>query len=312
MQQPGRAEKPVNIYRNFAMDSSRWEKFTPRDGDIIIATPPKCGTTWTQMICALLIFQKTDFGRPLSDITPWLDMRMMRLDAILEEFESQTHRRFIKTHTPFDGLPYYENVTYLCVGRDPRDAFMSFDSHDRNISQEFKAKMLGALKPGDPRPAPPIKDLRERFRAWIVAPGTPESSDNPAMMPVQPFVKSFWDYRHLPNIHFVHYSDMKRDLGAEMRRIAKILGISVAEELWPRLIEAAQFESMKKKAGQFAPDAKVGIWRDDATFFNSGEVGQWQGVLGPEELELFSNTLRERLSPELARWIEHGSLEGMR
>lgn len=307
MQHPVRAEKPASIYRNFAMDSSRWEKFIPRDGDIIIATPPKCGTTWTQMICALLIFQKTDFGRPLSDITPWLDMQLTPLDAVIAEFESQSHRRFIKTHTPFDGLPYYSNVTYLCVGRDPRDAFMSFDNHDRNISQEFKIKMLAGLKPGDPMPAPPIKDLRERFRAWIVAPGTPESSDNPAMMPVQPYVKSFWDFRHLPNIHFLHYSDMKRDLGGEMRRIAKILGISVAEDLWPSLIEAAQFESMKKKADQFAPDAKVGIWRNDTDFFNKGETGQWQGVLGPEELELFSRTLRERLPPDLARWIEHGA-----
>ena len=27
------------------------------DGDIIVSTSPKCGTTWAQMLCALLIFQ---------------------------------------------------------------------------------------------------------------------------------------------------------------------------------------------------------------------------------------------------------------
>lgn len=37
-------------------DSSRWDGFKPRDGDVIISTPPKCGTTCIQMICALLIF----------------------------------------------------------------------------------------------------------------------------------------------------------------------------------------------------------------------------------------------------------------
>ena len=47
-------------YKNMMVDSGRWDSFKPRDGDIIISTPPKAGTTWTQMICALLIFQKTD------------------------------------------------------------------------------------------------------------------------------------------------------------------------------------------------------------------------------------------------------------
>ncbi|NQX94559.1 MAG: sulfotransferase domain-containing protein [Erythrobacter sp.] len=31
----------------------------------------------------------------------------------------------MKTHTPLDGLPYYPEAKYLCVTRDPRDAFMS-------------------------------------------------------------------------------------------------------------------------------------------------------------------------------------------
>ena len=48
-------------YTSIVCDSSRWDGFEFRDGDIIISTPPKCGTTWTQTICALLIFQTTTF-----------------------------------------------------------------------------------------------------------------------------------------------------------------------------------------------------------------------------------------------------------
>ncbi len=44
----------------------------PRYGDIIISTPPKCATTWTQTICALLIFQKTRFDRMLREISPFI------------------------------------------------------------------------------------------------------------------------------------------------------------------------------------------------------------------------------------------------
>ena len=43
-------------------------------GDIIISTPPKCGTTWVQMICALLILQEPELPLPLGTLSPWIDM----------------------------------------------------------------------------------------------------------------------------------------------------------------------------------------------------------------------------------------------
>lgn len=301
-----RSEKAPNVYRNIAMDSARWNKFRPRDGDIIICTPPKCGTTWMQMICAMLIFQKTVFERPLSDYTPWLDMLIAPVDEVMALFEAQTHRRFIKTHTPFDGLPYYSNVTYICIGRDPRDVFMSMDNQVHNANPEFMMKMAQNLRPGDRPPSAQEKDLRDRFRTWISASLTPETCDNPMAMPVPPFIKSFWDYRHLPQIAFVHYSDLQRDLGGEMRRIAKLLDIQVKDNLWPELIAAGQFESMKQNSAMLAPDAKTGIWKDTDRFFNKGETGQWRDVLGPDELAAYEKTLQSLQDPELARWIESG------
>ena len=44
-------------YEATVYDSSRWDGFELRPRDIIISTPPKCGTTWMQMICALLVLQ---------------------------------------------------------------------------------------------------------------------------------------------------------------------------------------------------------------------------------------------------------------
>ncbi|MGH3792933.1 MAG: hypothetical protein ACRDRU_08120 [Pseudonocardiaceae bacterium] len=57
-------------YRSFAADSIRWEGFPFRDGDIVISTPSKCGTTWTQMMCALLVFQTPDLPQPLIELSP--------------------------------------------------------------------------------------------------------------------------------------------------------------------------------------------------------------------------------------------------
>ena len=72
------------------------------------------------VVPALLVFQAPDLPAPLTTLSPWLDMAVRPVEQVHAHLEAQSHRRFIKTHTPFDGLPYDERVTYLCVGRDPR------------------------------------------------------------------------------------------------------------------------------------------------------------------------------------------------
>lgn len=295
-------------YRSFVMDSSRWDGFRPRDGDIIICTPPKCGTTWMQMICALLIFQKAEFDRPLSSYTPWLDMLIAPLDEVLENLENQKDRRFIKTHTPLDGLPYYENVSYICVGRDPRDAFMSMGAHQRNINPEAMIKLAENATHPAPPPAPAPKTPGEQFRKWIAATNQPEDPDDPLSSSVLHYAQTFWKFRHLPNILMVHYADLKADLGGEMRRIAEFLRIEVPDAKWPELVEAASFEYMKANADRLAPDAEAGIWQDNAGFFNKGQSGQWGDVLGAEEMEVYHTQMSQRLEPELAVWLETGRL----
>src|SRR5262249_38699700 len=49
---------------------ARWEGFEFRPGDIVISTPKKCGTTWTQMLCALLIFDGPVFRSRWSSSPP--------------------------------------------------------------------------------------------------------------------------------------------------------------------------------------------------------------------------------------------------
>ena len=58
--------RPLVRYLSLIADNARWDGFSFREGDIIISTPPKCGTTWTQMICAMLIFQTPDLPQPLA------------------------------------------------------------------------------------------------------------------------------------------------------------------------------------------------------------------------------------------------------
>ena len=52
----------IHRYNHRFFDSDRWRDFRPRTDDILVCTAYKAGTTWMQMICALLIFQATRHG----------------------------------------------------------------------------------------------------------------------------------------------------------------------------------------------------------------------------------------------------------
>ena len=164
----------VRRYQATVYDSSRWHGFDLRSGDIIISTPPKCGTTWTQMICALLILQEPELPLPLDTLSPWIDMVTRARIEVFADLTTQNHRRFIKTHTPLDGIPEDPTVTYICVGRDPRDVALSMDRHidNMNVSGFLEARARAAAIDGielGPLPLPRTRPdgARDRFWQWV-------------------------------------------------------------------------------------------------------------------------------------------------
>jgi len=54
------SDPPLPHYKTTVWDSTRWGEFTRRTDDVLICTSYKSGTTWMQMICALLIFRTVD------------------------------------------------------------------------------------------------------------------------------------------------------------------------------------------------------------------------------------------------------------
>ena len=109
-----------HTYQHHVLDSTRWEHYKPRVDDIIVATPYKSGTTWMQTIISYMIFQDLQ-PHDIDAFSPWLDRRIPPVEEVINQLESQKHRRCIKTHLPLDGLPYFPQAKYIVVGRDARD-----------------------------------------------------------------------------------------------------------------------------------------------------------------------------------------------
>ena len=98
-------------------DSARWLTFPFRDGDVVISTRSKSGTTWMQQICLSLVLGTPDLPGTLAELSPWVDWLVEPYDAVLARLEAQTHRRVVKTHTPLDGVVLDPRATYVVVAR---------------------------------------------------------------------------------------------------------------------------------------------------------------------------------------------------
>lgn len=299
-------------HQSFVMDSARWDGFPLRPDDIIISTPSKSGTTWTQMICALLLFDTDELPAPLTELSPWLDMQLRSKEMVFDILAAQQHRRFIKTHTPLDSLPLDERVTYVCVGRDPRDVSLSWENHMANIDMNVlvgeRAAAVGLDDVAElgPAPAPPSDDPRERFWTWAEPPGGHETHET--LPGVMRHLQTFWDRRHADNVLLLHYSDMSADLPAEMRRLADALHIEISDSRIEQLAVAASFDRMKAKASDLAPVATQKLWRDDAQFFNKGTSGQWRELLDADDRQRYAARVSDLAESDLAAWAHGGRL----
>lgn len=291
-------------YQSFIMDSGRWEGFARRDDDIIISTPPKSGTTWMQMLCALLIFQDPELPKPLAELSPWLDMLTWPIEEVRSLLDAQEHRRFIKSHTPFDGLPLDPHLTYICVGRDPRDVALSWENHLANTDFEkllvARANAVGLADLALPEPPP--EEAPERFWQWVEHADAPDDRQM-CLESVLHHLDTFWAYRDEPNVSLFHYADLKADLPGQLARLASVLGIKLSQGRIDELAHAATFEEMKRNADQLAPDTTHGIWLENSRFFHQGRTGRWRDVVEDGDSSRYHDRVAGLIDDDLAAWL---------
>jgi aryl sulfotransferase len=304
---------PTRTYKTPVMDHSRWNEFRPRSGDIVVATYPKCGTTWTQRIVDLLIHQSPE-PRPIMDLYPWLDATFFAPNAEnIATLEAQTHRRSIKSHLPFDSLPVYDGVKYIHVARDGRDACMSMHNHQLGFlrkGREAIGRIAGEMGFTGPSPPPTPEDPRDYFLQWIgeAETETPSADSIGQDLSFFEFEMSYWRERHRPNLLMVHYNDLKADLAGEMRRISSFLDIETPPDRLAKLAEAAGFESMKAQGQALLPKLTEFFDRGPDRFLNKGTNGRWEAILGEDDLARYVAQVRTKLTPSAAAWVEKGRL----
>ena len=184
-------------------DSGRWNGFAFRPGDIVISTRTRTGTTWMQMICALLIFQVPEPPAPLGRLSPWLDRVIYPREVLYARLEAQQHRRFIKTHTPLDGIPLDRRATYIVTARHPLDTAVSLWHHHGNLDTARQRQLAGQpVPPGSGKPREP---LREWLLDWIDHDDDPRAELD-SLPGILQHLTDAWGRRAVPNIVLVRFT----------------------------------------------------------------------------------------------------------
>lgn len=282
-------------------DSGRWIGFPFRDGDIVISTRSKSGTTWMQMICALLVFKTPQLPAPIAELSPWFDWLVEPRDQVIARLEAQQHRRFLKTHTPLDGVVLDPRATYVVVARHPLDAAVSLYHHVRNLDRGRLHELIGVPAAEHAVPRLAGGSLREYLLAWIEN-ETPAAENLDRFLGFYHHANDAWRRRHDPNVVLVHYADLTADLEGTMRALADRLGESVPEAVWPELVHAASFESMRARADELVP-ANNGVIKDATAFFRAAAARATDGVLEDHEVRRFEERAATLAPPDLIAWL---------
>ena len=283
--------------QNQHMDSTVWNSVNFRDTDIVIATYPKSGTTWSQQIVAQLLFNGAE-GVQLTSHSPWIEFRAVKPERAAR-LEAQTHRRFFKTHLPVDALRFSPKAKYIYVGRDGRDVAWSMFNHYANANDEYY-KLFNDT-PG--RIGPPLQrptgDAHDFYRRWFQDNGYPSLS-------FWETVRSWWNVRALPNVMLVHFNDLKADLAGSVLSIGAFLDIPVRGRQFSRIVEHCSFAYMKAHADVIAPGSGT-FWTGGAkTFINRGTNGRWRDTLSAAEIAAYDARAGAELGPACAAWLAKG------
>ncbi|HJT88323.1 MAG TPA: sulfotransferase domain-containing protein [Bryobacteraceae bacterium] len=266
----GRAERAfqkgtARRYQRLA-ENNPFQGYTPSAHDVIVATYAKSGTNWMMQMAHQLLFHGGGEFEHIHCVVPWpdtADMGPLRRYAIPLEDDSvwrasPEQKRVIKTHFPWELIPYSKDARYIMVIRDPKDVF---------VSSYFFFVKDGPL-------AGPLPTLDTWYKVFLAG-----------NLPVAgSWVKNtagYWAQRHLPNVLVLSFKSMKRDLRGTVDKLAAFLDVRVSGEILDRVAEKSSFDYMNRIDEKFRM-WKMIPWRGENRMLRKGAHGGSSELLSLE------------------------------
>ncbi|MGH0133739.1 UNVERIFIED_CONTAM: hypothetical protein FKN15_005254 [Acipenser sinensis] len=262
------------------------ENFRARPDDLLIATYPKAGTTWTQEIVDLIL-NDGDAEKcrraPTHKRMPFLEMFSgPPLESGVSYLDKMPSPRIIKTHLPIQLVPqsfWDNNCKVIYMARNAKDSVVSYFYFDR-------------MNHIQPDPGPWDQYLHKFMHA-------PMQISNPLLCWGYWYdhVKGYWREKETKRILYLLYEDMKENPRDEVIRVMRFLEHSLPDDIIDRIIELTSFSMMKENPManySTVPDSVFD--RSVSTFMRKGEVGDWLNHFSSEESRLFDEHYEKMMS----------------
>ncbi|KAI5020908.1 hypothetical protein ZWY2020_054318 [Hordeum vulgare] len=143
--------QPLIQYKNFWFRGPPLEQilraedaFEPRADDIILATQPKCGTTWLKALAFTIVnrFRYSFNDHPLLTSHPQRIVPFIEIPGVgggdgdhHAHIDTLSSTRLLATHIPMSLLPLDKSCRVVYVCRDPKDALVSRLHFENKITQ---------------------------------------------------------------------------------------------------------------------------------------------------------------------------------
>src|SRR5437867_10030967 len=187
--------------------------YQPRPMDVMIATYPKCGTTWLQQIVhGLRTRGSMDFDE-ITAVVPWIELAF-DLGTDLDAPQVAQPRAF-KTHLPWTEVP--KGSRYVYALRDPKDVLVSVYHFHEGWRFEPGTIPFGSF-------AREFFMSRESGRSYWR------------------HVSSWWEQRPRSEILMVGYADMEADVPTTVRRLARFINCELDEDLLEIVVKQSSIE----------------------------------------------------------------------
>ena len=197
--------------------------FKPNQDDVIVAVPPKNGTTWLVHICHQIRMQgqEPDFGTQL-DVVAWIETAETWFGKDPATQQQPAKPRIFITHLP-----------YPLVSTGGRRIYCFRNQKDATISAYHFYNSILLLNDR--------VSLSIFARAWL--------------QKVEKRLKDlllWWEHRHDDNLLLLFFDDLKEDHAGCVRRIANFMGVDCDERVIARVIHTTTYTEMARHHSKFS------------------------------------------------------------
>ncbi|KAG9463108.1 hypothetical protein GDO78_022423 [Eleutherodactylus coqui] len=261
--------------------ADNWENvknFQAEEGDLLIDTYPKSGTTWISEIVDLVLHDgetKTSQRGAIYERVPFLEFAIPGMPTGAEQLNEMKPPRFIKSHLPVHLLPesfWEKNCKIIYVARNPKDTLVSY--------YHFYRMAVVHPDPGT------FDEFLHQFIKGTVSYG-PWGAHN----------KDFWKIRHQRDILYLFYEDILEDPKREIRKVMKYIGKDLPEDVVEKIYKRTTFKAMKDNSmANYSTIPSSIMDQNISPFMRKGTCGDWKSHFTVAQNELFDEYYKKEMS----------------